>query len=57
MVGLARFEPALRGPAKLYERYMNDIIREIDESIAVQELEEINSLHPYLTFTKETEQK
>ena len=54
---LSQFEPSLRGQAKLYERYMDDIIREIDESKADQKLKEINSLHPNLTFTKETEQK
>ena len=29
---LSQFEPEIRGDARLYERYMDDIIREIDEN-------------------------
>ena len=53
---LSQFEDVIRGDAKLYERYMDDILREIAKSIFEDKLVEVNSLHPNLTFTSEAEQ-
>ena len=54
---LSQFEDKIRGNAKIYERYMDDILREIDEVKAEAKLMEINSLHPNLKFTSEVEQQ
>ena len=43
------------GNASLYTRYMDDILRDIEEGLIAQKLNEINSLHPALKFTVETE--
>ena len=43
--------------AKLYERYMDDIIMVIKKSYIPTKLEEVNGLHRNLTFTKESESK
>ena len=56
-IWLSKYEPQLRDDAKLFERYMDDIIREIVESKTSDKLMEINSLHPNLKFTMETEQR
>ena len=52
---LSQFEPNIRGEAQLYERYMDDIIREIVEERVNEKLASINSLHQNLQFTIETE--
>ena len=54
---LSNFEPVIQGEAKLYERYMDDILREIKESKTSDKLLEINSLHKNLKFTSECEQQ
>ena len=52
---LSQYDPIIRGEAKLYFRYMDDIIREINTENIDSKLLEINSLHPSLKFTMETE--
>ena len=47
----------IRGNAKLFARYMDDIIREIKRAKIDKKLEEINSLHENLKFTIEREEK
>ena len=48
-IWLSKFEPIIRDTAKIFDRYMDDIIREI-------KLSEINQLHPKLKFTIEMEE-
>ena len=52
---LSQYDPKIRGEAKLYFRYMDDIVREINKEHIYSKLEEINSYHPSLKFTMETE--
>ena len=52
---LSQYDPIIKGEAKLYFRYMDDIIREINTENIDSKLLEINSLHPSLKFTMETE--
>ena len=54
---LSQFENTIKGKAKIYERYMDDILREIKRAVIEQKLEEINNLHPNLKFTMESEQQ
>ena len=55
-IWLAKFEPDIRDNAKLFERYMDDIIREIKVQEIQAKLEAINQLHPMLKFTMEREE-
>ena len=50
-------EPTIKDDAKLYERYMDDILRSIKKSLIEYKLQEINSIHPNLKFTIELEQQ
>ena len=52
---LSQFDAQIKGNAKIYFRYMDDIVREIPENQIEQKLEEINNYHPSLKFTLETE--
>ena len=52
---LSQFENNIKGEAKLYFRYMDDILKERKRPHAVQELNHINTLHPNLQFTEECE--
>jgi len=52
---LSQYDPIIKGEAKLYFRYMDDIIREIKTEDIVSKLSEINSLHSSLKFTMEKE--
>ena len=52
---LSQFENNIKGDAKLYFRYMDDILKECKHQQAVQELNDINTLHPNLQFTEECE--
>ena len=54
---LSQFEPDIRGEARLYDRFMDDIIREIKEALINSMLERINSLHHKLKFTLEIEKR
>ena len=53
---LSKFDSIVKDSAKLYTRYMDDILREIDRNRAQEKLTEINDLHPALKFTIEREQ-
>ena len=52
---LSQFENLIKDDAKIYERYMDDILREIKRSRVEQKLEEINNIRKNLEFTLETE--
>ena len=52
---LSQFDPKIKDDAKLYYRYMDDIVREIKTENIDQKLNEINSYHPALKFTIEKE--
>ena len=52
---MSKFDNEIRGDAKLFSRYMDDILREIKKNEIDQKLEEINCLHPNLSFTIEKE--
>ena len=43
--GLSQFENLIKDDEKLYERYTDDIMREIKRSWVQQKLEEINNIH------------
>ena len=43
---LSRFDSVIRGNSKLYARYMDDTLQEMQESMIEQKLAEINNLHP-----------
>ena len=50
-IWLAKFKESIKDDAKIYERYMDDILRSIKESLVEAKLREINALHPNLKFT------
>ena len=52
---LSKYDYEIQGNASIYFRYMDDIIREIDQDHVQTKLQEINSLHPSLKFTIEEE--
>ena len=52
---MSQFDSDIKGEAKLYFRYMDDIFRDIVKSQSDQKLDEINALHDSLTFTRERE--
>lgn len=54
---LSQFEETIKGDAKMYDRYMDDILRDIKLSQTEDKLKEINSLHPNLKFTAEQEKQ
>ena len=55
-IWLSQFEPQIRDDAKLFDRYMDDIVRTIHRRLIIKKLNRINKLHPKLKFTLETEQ-
>ena len=55
-IWLSKFEPIIKDSAKLFERYMDDIIREIKAAEVQAKLAEINQFHPKLKFTIEMEE-
>ena len=55
-VWLQKHEPIIKDDAKMYERYMDDILRSIKKNRVESKLAEINNLHPSLKFTIENEQ-
>ena len=55
-IWLSKYEPAIKDDAKLFERYMDDILRTTKESLIENKLSEINLLHLNLKFTLEVEQ-
>ena len=52
---LSQFEETIKGESKLYDRYMDDILKEEKKENIEQKLDEINKLHPNLKFTLERE--
>ena len=52
---LSQFDDTIKGEAKLYARYMDDIIMSIKRAHITIKLSEINNLHPMLKFTIEYE--
>ena len=54
---LSQFDRDIKGDAKIYFRYMDDIFRNIVANKLVDKLEEINSYHDSLTFTHEKEKE
>ena len=52
---LFKYDHRIRDNAKLYSRYMDDIIRSIKAHLIEAKLREINSFHPCLKFTIERE--
>ena len=52
---LSRFDQNVKGGAKIYSRFMDDILRDIKEYRIDEKLREINDYHPNLTFAIEKE--
>ena len=52
---LSQFENTIKGNAKIYFRYMDDILTECKRALVDSKLAEINSLHDNLEFTVERE--
>ena len=52
---LSKFDENVQGDAKIYSRYMDDILRDIKEYRIDEKLREINDYHPNLTFTIDKE--
>ena len=52
-----QYDPHIEGKSKLFSRYMDDIMKEIKQDEIEQKLEEINALHPCLSFTIEREKE
>ena len=55
-IWLSKYEPVIQDTAKIFERYMDDIVREMKRSAIQAKLEQINQLHPKLKFTIEIEE-
>ena len=55
-IWLARRESVIKDTAKLFERYMDDIIRSIKHEKIEEKLQQINNIHANLKFTIEVEQ-
>ena len=56
-IWLSQFEPTIKDEAKLFERYMDDILRSINRNWMEEKLAEVNGLHPNLKFTMEVERE
>ena len=54
-IWLSKYEPEIRDSARLFERYMDDVIRDIKIAAIESTLHRINQLHPQLKFTIERE--
>ena len=52
---LSKYDNTIKSDAKLYARYMDDIIQNMPKNEINQKLEDINNLHPALKFTIERE--
>ena len=55
-IWLAKWESEIKDTAKLFERYMDDIIRSIETVKIEEKLIQINGIHANLRFTIEREQ-
>ena len=54
---LSQFDHDIKGDAKLYFHYMDDIFRNIVENKLMNKVEEMNSYHKSLLFTLEREKE
>ncbi len=54
---MSKFDQTIQGDAKFYTRYMDDILRDTKRDAIESKLNEINSLHPNLSFTIEREKE
>ena len=52
---LSKYDQIVKGDAKIFSRYMDDILRDIKSREVDAKLNEINDLHPNLKFTIERE--
>ena len=52
---MSQFDADIRGESKLYFRYMDDVLKNNKKTNIEQKLQDINALHPSLTFTRERE--
>ena len=55
-IWLSKYEPVIQDTAIIFERYMDDIIREMKRQDIQAKLDQINQLHPKLKFTIEIEE-
>ena len=53
---MSQFDDQIKGNAKLFARYMDDILRNIKRQHIENILHELNNIHPALKFTSECEQ-
>ena len=52
---LSKYDPIIREDARLFARYMDDILQNIKRALIEEKLRRINNLHPSLKFTIERE--
>ena len=52
---LSKFDQTIKGDAKLFTKYMDDILRVIDRRSTNDKINEVNNIHPSLQFTVERE--
>ena len=52
---LSKYDPIIKADARLYARYMDDILQNMKRALIDEKLSEINNLHPSLKFTIERE--
>ena len=56
-IWLSKFESDIKDDAKIFKRYMDDILRTIKAELIEAKLQAINDLHPNLKFTIEVEEE
>ena len=56
-IWLSKFEPVINNDAKVFQRYMDDILISINKDGIHEKLNEINNLHSNLKFTIEVEKE
>ena len=54
-IWLSVYDPIIKGQAKIYQRYMDDILTAIHKNKIDDKLSQINNLHDNLKFTSESE--
>ena len=54
--GMSRFDTTIKGTSRLYTRYMDDILCDIEKGEIDAKLTSINRLHPSLKFTIERQE-
>ena len=54
-IWLSSYDPTISGQAKMYQRYMDDILTVIRRNELAEKLAQINQLHGNLKFTSESE--